>query len=131
VTHLAPANMLRDPAILNQTLSAAERHVLDDLAGRIKERYGERLDRLQVFGSRARGDVSDESDIDLLVVLKVPREAEGRETTAVWDLAEAAMTGQHTAAPISLIVLAEDRFAELLRRERRFAVDIEAEGIRL
>jgi hypothetical protein len=41
------------------------------------------------------------------------------------------MTGQHAAAPISLIVLAEDRFAELLRRERRFAVDVEAEGIRL
>jgi len=123
--------MLRDPAILDRTLTAPERRVLDDLAGRIKERYGEHLDRLQVFGSRARGDVSDESDIDLLVVLKVPREAEGRETTAVWDLAEAAMTSQHTAAPISLIVLAEESFAELLRRERRFAMDVEAEGIRL
>jgi predicted nucleotidyltransferase len=123
--------MLGDPAILDQTLTPAERRVLDDLAGRIKERYGERLDRLQVFGSRARGDAHEESDIDLLVVLRVPREAEDRETTAVWALVEAAMTSQHTAAPLSVIVFAEDRFAEMWAQERRFALDVEAEGIRL
>lgn len=123
--------MLRDPAIFDQTLSTAERRVLGDLAGRLKERYGEQLERLAVFGSRARGDADEDSDIDVLIVLRVPREAEGRETTAVWALAEAAMTSEHTAAPLSLIVLAEEHLAELLRRERRFALDVEAEGIRL
>jgi uncharacterized protein len=128
---LVAENVLRDPAILHQTLAASERRVLDDLADRLKERYGVQMERLAVFGSRARGDATEESDIDILVVLKVPREAEGRETTAVWALAEAAMTSLHANAPLSLVVLAEDRFTELLRRERRFALDVEAEGIRL
>lgn len=36
----------------------------------LKNHYGDRLDKILLFGSHARGEQTTESDIDLLVVLK-------------------------------------------------------------
>lgn len=38
----------------------------------LREIYGDRLQRLILFGSQARGDATPESDVDVLVVLKGP-----------------------------------------------------------
>jgi uncharacterized protein len=123
--------MLRDPAMLDRTLSSDERRLIADLAGRLRTRYGDRLERFVIFGSRARGDASEESDIDLLVLLEGPPESADREIAAAWELAGEAIKGTHTHAPLSLLVLSTTHFAELKRRERRFALDVEAEGILL
>lgn len=44
--------------------------ILSELRLRLKELYGERLVRLVLFGSQARGDANADSDIDVLIVLK-------------------------------------------------------------
>ena len=44
--------------------------ILSELKQRLSEHYGDRLDRLVLFGSQARGDAEPGSDIDVLVVLK-------------------------------------------------------------
>lgn len=54
-----------DPPVAGDPLAAA---VATDLA----ELYGDRLRHVLIFGSRARGDHTDESDLDLLVVLEDP-----------------------------------------------------------
>ena len=36
----------------------------------IKKIYGDRLDRIILFGSQARGDARPDSDIDVMIVLK-------------------------------------------------------------
>ena len=38
----------------------------------LNELYGARLKGVVLFGSRARGDVDDDSDLDLLVLLEGP-----------------------------------------------------------
>ena len=43
--------------------------VLTHLRRRFAELYGPRLDRLFLFGSRARGDAEEGADLDILVVL--------------------------------------------------------------
>lgn len=43
--------------------------ILTELRHRLTELYGSRLDRLLLFGSQARGDAEEGSDVDVLVVL--------------------------------------------------------------
>ena len=44
--------------------------ILDELREALAAHYGERLSKLVLFGSQARGDAEEDSDIDVLVVLK-------------------------------------------------------------
>lgn len=44
--------------------------ILWQLRSELQAIYGERLTRMMLYGSQARGDAEDESDIDVLVVLK-------------------------------------------------------------
>ncbi len=57
-----------DPPILPDPLAAA-------VAADLRELYGSRLREVVLFGSRARGDHTEESDLDLLVVLDDPVDA--------------------------------------------------------
>ena len=123
---------LRDPAILDHTLSAEERHVVDAFAARVKAHFGDKLERIAVFGSRARGDTHAESDIDVIVLLRLPIFEETAADEAVRRFRdEACRLEPRHYVPISLIVLAYERFEQTLARERRFALDVDQEGIRL
>jgi predicted nucleotidyltransferase len=46
--------------------------ILTELRNRFEVLYGERLVRMVLFGSQARGDAEPSSDIDVLVVQKGP-----------------------------------------------------------
>ena len=46
--------------------------ILKELCRRLEALYRERLVRLSLFGSQARGDAAPGSDIDVLVVLRGP-----------------------------------------------------------
>lgn len=46
--------------------------VLRDFKRVVKEIYGHRLKRIVLYGSHARGDASEDSDIDILLVLGDP-----------------------------------------------------------
>jgi predicted nucleotidyltransferase len=48
---------------------AMAQSILTDLRSRLTELYGARIDRLLLFGSKARGDAVEDSDVDVLVVL--------------------------------------------------------------
>lgn len=53
--------------------------VLKSLIERLKEHFGDDLDRIVLFGSYARGDQWAESDIDLFVVVSKYEKRETRE----------------------------------------------------
>jgi predicted nucleotidyltransferase len=42
---------------------------LDELSARVRERFADRVRQLQLFGSWARGEATEDSDVDVLVVI--------------------------------------------------------------
>jgi len=44
--------------------------ILQRLRGALTELYGERIERVVLYGSRARGDAKEDSDYDIAVFLK-------------------------------------------------------------
>ncbi|HEV2769306.1 MAG TPA: nucleotidyltransferase domain-containing protein [Solirubrobacteraceae bacterium] len=63
-------------------LSAAERRMLDRFVAALRERLGDELISVWLFGSRARGEMTDPlSDVDVLVVTRAGRADE----RVAWD----------------------------------------------
>jgi predicted nucleotidyltransferase len=60
-------------------LSALEHAALDDLRARLDARFGARLERFVLFGSRARGEGRADSDLDVLAVVRALSREERRE----------------------------------------------------
>ncbi len=56
--------------LVKPRLSPLEQRVLDAFARAVRARFGERLTALSLFGSRARGDGRDDSDLDLFVSVR-------------------------------------------------------------
>ena len=61
--------------LADAALDQQERAVLERFVAALAEEYGEDLDGVWLYGSRARGErTHDESDIDVLVVTRNPRD---------------------------------------------------------
>lgn len=52
------------------TLPSELESLLERLAHGLRDLYGERYEGLVLFGSRARGDADEDSDVDLLLLLR-------------------------------------------------------------
>jgi predicted nucleotidyltransferase len=59
--------------------------LLSELRAALENLYGDRLARIVLYGSQARGDTHAESDVDILVVLEGPVEP-GREIRRMRDV---------------------------------------------
>jgi predicted nucleotidyltransferase len=53
-----------------QHLTPHKREVLCKFLSRLRERYGDRIAHVWLFGSKVRGDFDEESDVDLLIVAR-------------------------------------------------------------
>jgi hypothetical protein len=99
---------------------------LKELKRRLENLLGADGFRMILFGSRARGDYGDDSDVDVAILVpELTREMKNRilEEVAEFEL-------EHLF-PISALILSEDEFNRLKMRERRIALDIDREGIPL
>lgn len=78
------------------TLTPAERELIARFRAALEARFGERLKQLLLFGSRARGRGHEESDLDVLVLLRGLTPAERRAVIDVaFDLEVALDTSLH------------------------------------
>lgn len=48
--------------------------ILDDVCNRAKTELGTALDAVILYGSYARGDYDEESDIDVMIIADIPNE---------------------------------------------------------
>jgi len=60
---------------------------LREYVARLRRRFPDRIDRILLFGSRARGDAGADSDTDVLVILREPdRELADAVTDQAFDI---------------------------------------------
>jgi len=60
-------------------MDARLRQILREFRHQAESIFGDRLLKVILFGSRARGDAREDSDIDVLVVLRTPATVDERE----------------------------------------------------
>jgi predicted nucleotidyltransferase len=95
----------------------------------LRERFGARLELVRLFGSHARGDAWEESDVDVLVLIDGVTQEERDEVIALaWRAGDIAPDSWLVLSPL---VRTPGQFEELRRAERRIARDIDREGITL
>jgi hypothetical protein len=96
---------------------------LGSLKAKLIALFGVRLQKLVLFGSYARNQFNEESDVDVLVLLDTLSPGE-RER--VVDEAVRCSTGEMFLSPL---ILTTAQFDALRARERLIALDIDREGI--
>lgn len=117
--------MARDLAALR--LPAAVRTTLDAFVTGLRGHFGARLHSIRLFGSYARGEATEESDVDCLVLLD---RSDRDDDRAVTDLA-ADLIWQLDGVVISPMVMSVDEFEAWKAKERRTPLAIEREGVAL
>jgi len=100
--------------------------ILRELKRSLESFLKDQLVSMVLFGSMARGDYYNESDIDIAIIVHgLTRKLKGRILDEVAELE----LKHHK--PLSVLVLSDEEFNHLKKRERRIALDIEGEGIPL
>jgi predicted nucleotidyltransferase len=115
------------PPILPRAIDAA----LGRFRRAVAARFGPRLREVVLFGSWARGDAHEESDVDVLVVVDDLDERERREVMDLAYDAAAAAIDVADWVSVSPLPYSTAQAAELRARERRLFRDIAAEGVAL
>jgi predicted nucleotidyltransferase len=99
--------------------------LLNELKRDLQELYGDRLVKLILFGSHARGEANLDSDIDLLAVLKSP--VSQVQEIFYMSSVRLKMLLEHDEL-VSIIPMSEDRFNA---RDVALLRNIHREGIEL
>ena len=101
--------------------------ILVDLKKSLQEEIGgDRLIKMVLYGSRARGDFGENSDTDIAIVIRgLSPEMKRRMLSRVADIEFEYLRS------LSTLILSEEDFLLLRKRECRIALDIDQEGIPL
>jgi predicted nucleotidyltransferase len=105
-------------------LSAKDARIIDEVLRHLKKRYRRSLKQVILYGSKARGEATEESDIDLLVVLSKVKDF-WQTVKEVGEIADKVLL-EHGVL-ISAIPVAETELRN--RRASPFFMNIKREGI--
>ncbi len=108
-------------------MNAKVQNIVREFERRLSAHYGERLVKLVLYGSQARGDAEEASDIDVLVVLQEPFSFEA-ERLAIGDIAYDLSSANGVL--ISCAVESADRFDDETYKTP-FLRNVRREGIAL
>ena len=115
-----------DELLLPPSLSPAERAALADFCDAVRDSLGSEVIDIQLFGSKARGDATPESDVDVLVVV---RRDEPKLIDALYDLLLDVCLDHDVY--ISLKIFSEAEYERLNHPRTPFMQNVVREGVAL
>lgn len=107
-------------------LTEDEKKAVAELKEIVQPLVGDQLKGIVLFGSKARGDFDPESDVDVAILvdgLTLDLKRKIIDVVAGLELKYLVV--------FSSLVLSWEEFRSLQQRERRIALDIEIEGVRV
>lgn len=107
-------------------LSPTETDALADFLERARALLGEELLEARLFGSRARGEGDEESDLDVALIV-TPRGQDLRRD--VWGLTFDSM--YNFRVEVEPLVITEEQLRDLIRRELSIGAALERESVPL
>ena len=107
-------------------MSREEKSALAEFCALVRTNFGQRVRAVTLFGSRARGESHEDSDVDVLVVVDYLSSAEARELCrSAGDI----LTRYDVL--VSPLALPTTRYQELRARERLIIREIDRDGVPL
>ena len=109
---------------MSRALPVSLRPALDEYVARLRVVFGHRLAEVRLFGSFARGEANEDSDVDVLVLV------DGLTNLEIGVAAgEVAAVIQKTGLALAPLPMATERLAELRRQGSALARDLDADGL--
>ena len=106
-----------------KSMDSGIKSVLIELRGRFEEIYGQRLAEVILYGSQARGEAAEGSDLDILIVLRGPVNP-GEEIERCGEMT--AEVSLRLGMVVSCVFMSEDDFS---RRQGPFLRNVRREGV--
>ena len=107
-------------------MTEADRAVAVELKERLISAAGERIRKIIIYGSRARGDAEPDSDLDVAVIVdRLSDELEEVLDEAAYEV----MWDRDFSPVISLLVFEDERFEEAYREGYSFYRNVVHEGV--
>lgn len=110
--------------MLPPTLSRRVASALAGLRRRLEARFGDQLLDVRLFGSWARGEAHEDSDVDVFVLLRTMTPTDWRDAVNL-----AAEVGVEHDLLLSTTVFDQPRYEQWRKQERALVMDIEVQGI--
>lgn len=102
----------------------AEQPIIEEFKRRVEQRFPRELVRLVLFGSKARGEATPESDVDLLAVIQSDNWRLGDEVRSVGYALEL----EHGVV-LSIQVISRNHYERLRANGTQFFHVLEQEGV--
>jgi|SRR3954471_3656443 predicted nucleotidyltransferase len=109
-----------------RALPISLRSALVEYAERLRRLFGDRLVDVRLFGSFARGEANEDSDVDVLVLVQGLTDLEIGLAAG-----EVAAVIARTGLPLAPLPMAAEKLAEMRRQQRALALAMDREGISL
>ena len=104
-------------------LTASEKHIIEEFKRQVEDQFPGELVRLVIFGSKARGDATRESDLDVLVIIRSEDWKLGDQIRSLGYALEL-----ERGVVVSIQVMSERYYEELRERGSQFLKAVEREG---
>jgi predicted nucleotidyltransferase len=99
------------------------KRLVDQVKAFLYEKYGAGIKRVILYGSHARGEATEDSDVDVLVLVNEslnPREVEGSLSDLLYDI----ILEEHEL--VSVVVVSEEHFENY---NSPFTLNVKKEGM--
>lgn len=101
--------------------------VLEDFTKRVSD-FASEAQSIVLFGSVARGQATQRSDIDILVLVSNSEERQFKQLMDSVDRLADEVSGRHPAKLVPVVMMVKD-FEQSIKDKKRFAVDVLKDGI--